>query len=79
MGATKNKIYKAVTNELEAQNKKLDIYEAFSLEEAIDIANEVSVPGDVVLFSPASASFDMFKNAYDRGDKFRSAVQRKVE
>lgn len=79
MGATKNKIYKAVTNELDAQNKKLDIYEAFSLEEAIDIANEVSAPEDVVLFSPASASFDMFKNAYDRGDKFRSAVQRKVE
>lgn len=79
MGATKNKIYKAVTNELDSQNKKLDIYEAFSLEEAIDIANEVSVPGDVVLFSPASASFDMFKNAYDRGDKFRSTVQRKIE
>ena len=75
MGATKNKIYKAVTNELDSQNKKLDIYEAFSLEEAIDIANEVQI----VLFSPASASFDMFKNAYDRGDKFRSAVQRKIE
>lgn len=78
MGATKNKIYKAVTKELDVQNKKLDIYEAFSLEEAIEIADEISVPGDVVLFSPASASFDMFKNAYDRGDKFRSAVQRKV-
>lgn len=79
MGATKNKIYKAVSKELETQNKKLDIYEAFSLEEAIEIAEEVSVPGDVVLFSPASASFDMFKNAYDRGDKFKSAVQRKID
>lgn len=79
MGATKNKIYNSVTNELESQNKKLDIFEAFSLEEAIDIANEISVPGDVVLFSPASASFDMFKNAYDRGDKFRNAVQRKIQ
>lgn len=79
MGATKNKIYKAVSKELEIQNKKLDIYEAFSLEEAIEIAEEVSVPGDVILFSPASASFDMFKNAYDRGDKFKSAVQRKID
>lgn len=79
MGNTKTKIYKAVTKELEAQNKKLDIYEAFSLEEAIEIANDVSTQGDIVLFSPASASFDMFKNAYDRGDKFRAAVQRKID
>lgn len=79
MGSTKNKIYNAVSKELEAQNKKLDIYEAFSLEEAIEIAEDISTPGDIVLFSPASASFDMFKNAYDRGDKFRSAVQRKID
>lgn len=79
MGSTKNKIYTAVSKELDAQNKKLDIYEAFSLEEAIEIAEDVSTPGDIVLFSPASASFDMFKNAYDRGDKFKSAVQRKID
>ena len=73
------KIYNAVTEELEKQHKKLDIYEAFSLEEAIDIANEISVRGDIVLFSPASASFDMFKNAYDRGNKFKAAVERKID
>ena len=78
MGATKNKIYNAVTKELNAQNKKLDIYEAFSLEEAVDIAQEVASNGDIVLFSPASASFDMFKNAYDRGDKFKAVVERKA-
>ena len=79
MGATKNKIFDAVTKELEVQHKKMDIYEAFSLEEAIDIANEIARRGDVVLFSPASASFDMFKNAYDRGDKFKAAVNRKID
>ena len=78
MGATKNKIYNAVTSELERQNKKMNIYEAFSLEEAVDIANEIARRGDIVLFSPASASFDMFKNAYDRGDKFKAIVNRKV-
>ena len=31
--------------------------------------------GDVVLLSPAAASFDKFKNATDRGDQFRAAVQ----
>ena len=79
MGATKNKIFNAVTAELERQGKKLDIYEAFSLEEAIDIADDISKRGDVVLFSPASASFDMFRNAYERGDKFKAAVKRRFE
>lgn len=79
MGSTKNKIYNAVEKELENQRKKLDIYEAFSLEEAIDIANEISTQGDIVLFSPASASFDMFKNAYDRGDKYKAIVNRKID
>ncbi len=79
MGSTKNKIYTAVNKELTAQNKKLDIYEAFSIEEAIEIAKEISKQGDIVLFSPASASFDMFKNAYDRGDKFKAAVERLID
>lgn len=79
MGATKKKIYNAVMSELNKQGKDMDIYEALSLEEAIEIADEVSKKDDVVLFSPASASFDMFKNAYDRGDKFRAAVRRKIK
>ncbi len=79
MGQTKTKIYNAVTNELNSQNKKMDIYEAFSVEEAIETAKDISKQGDIVLFSPASASFDMFKNAYDRGDKFKAAVERLID
>lgn len=78
MGATRRKIFDAVSKELKKQNKILDIYEVFSLEEAIDTANEISKSGDVVLFSPASASFDMFNNAYERGDKFKDCVNRKI-
>ncbi|TDB63689.1 UDP-N-acetylmuramoyl-L-alanine--D-glutamate ligase [Arundinibacter roseus] len=51
------------------------IYSTDSLEEALVMAKSWSVPYDVVLLSPACASFDMFKNYVDRGDQFRSQVQ----
>ena len=41
---------------------------------AIDIAKKSARKGEVVLFSPASASFDMFKNFADRGEKFKKLV-----
>lgn len=45
-----------------------------NIEEAVSIAAEWALPGDVVLLSPACASFDLFKNYEDRGDQFRNAV-----
>ncbi len=47
-----------------------------TLEEAVQKAKEVAQPHDVVLLSPACASFDMFKNFEDRGDKFKALVER---
>jgi UDP-N-acetylmuramoylalanine--D-glutamate ligase len=47
----------------------------WSLEQAVAIAREVAKPGDVVLFSPGTSSFDMFKNYADRGNQFRALVQ----
>jgi UDP-N-acetylmuramoylalanine--D-glutamate ligase len=47
----------------------------WSLEKAVTIAREVAQPGDVVLFSPGTSSFDMFKNYADRGNQFRALVQ----
>ena len=73
-GDTKNKIYDAVMKEVKARNSDLQVYVLDSLEEVIDVAKRVSVPGEIVLFSPASASFDMFKNAYQRGDIFKKIV-----
>jgi UDP-N-acetylmuramoylalanine--D-glutamate ligase len=46
-----------------------------SLLNAVDRARELSEPGDVVLFSPGTSSFDMFKNYADRGNQFRDIVQ----
>ena len=45
-----------------------------TLENTIEIAKKSAKPGQVVLFSPASASFDMFKNFADRGNKFKNLV-----
>ena len=42
-----------------------------SLEEAVRIAHSQAQPGDLVLFSPGTSSFDMFKNYADRGEQFR--------
>ena len=75
IGQTSGKIYEAVKRELEKQNKELKIYMCETLEETINLANKNSKKGDVVLFSPASASFDMFKNFVDRGNKFKELVR----
>ncbi len=74
MGQTSGKIFDAVKNQMEIENKNLNIYMADSLEHAVKIAKNQAKPGQVVLFSPASASFDMFKNFADRGDKFKNIV-----
>lgn len=75
MGKTAPKIKKAVEKEMESQNKQIEIYECETLKETIEIAKKVTKKGEVVLFSPASASFDMYKNFEERGDKFKSIVK----
>ncbi|RKY64322.1 MAG: UDP-N-acetylmuramoyl-L-alanine--D-glutamate ligase, partial [Candidatus Latescibacterota bacterium] len=45
-----------------------------SLEEALEEASRSAVPGDVVLLSPASASYDTFRNYEERGKKFKELV-----
>ena len=75
IGQTSGKIYDVVKEELEKENKNLDIYMCETLEETIPIAKKNAKSGDVVLFSPASASFDMFKNFADRGNQFKNLVK----
>ncbi len=52
------------------------LVEASSLEEAVQCAVDSARPGDVVLLSPGAASFDMFRDYADRGDRFRQIVQK---
>ena len=76
VGATTEKIYTAVTNELKAQGKEIPIAKCTTLEETISIAHKIAKDGEVVLFSQASASFDMFKNFAERGDLFKELVNK---
>ena len=45
-----------------------------TIEEIVTTARQQAQPGDVILLSPACASFDMFKNYQDRGERFKQAV-----
>ena len=47
---------------------------AISIADAVERAHALAKPGEVVLFSPGTSSFDMFKSYADRGDQFRALV-----
>jgi len=74
LGQTSGKIFDAVKQELESQNKNLDIHMCDTLSQTVELAKKVAKPNQIILFSPASASFDMFKNFADRGNQFKELV-----
>ncbi|MBI4322839.1 MAG: UDP-N-acetylmuramoyl-L-alanine--D-glutamate ligase [Candidatus Omnitrophica bacterium] len=59
-------------------NGHAPVRDCATLEEAVDEALRLAHPGDTVLFSPACASFDMFRNFEERGRAFKQLVQRQV-
>lgn len=76
MGETADKIKNAVENELKNQNKQMPIIKVKNVQEAVLEAKTHAQSGEVVLFSPASTSFDMFKNFEERGKKFKEEVMK---
>lgn len=65
------------TDKLIKKNKfKVPIMMSGSLNEAVKVAQYGSKKGDIILFSPAFASFGMFTNEYDRNDQFMKIVNR---
>ena len=53
----------------------VDLVPAAGIEEAVALAADIAQPGDAVLLSPACASWDMFRDYSERGDRFVSAVR----
>lgn len=73
IGATADKIEKAVS-EADNYNSELRIIHAGSMDEAVSIAKAEAQNGDIVSLSPASASFDMYRDFEQRGEHFKSLV-----
>jgi UDP-N-acetylmuramoylalanine--D-glutamate ligase len=55
--------------------KKLPIHREKNLKDAVLKAYSIAEKGDIILFSPAFASFGMFHNEYDRGDQFMKIIK----
>lgn len=74
LGQTADKIFEAIEKESKIRNKSVDVYKCETLEQCVELARKIAKTGQIVLFSPASASFDMFKNFEERGEKFKELV-----
>jgi UDP-N-acetylmuramoylalanine--D-glutamate ligase len=69
MGLDNRKIHEAFKNDVAV------IVNTVSAKEAVKSSFHLASKGDVVLLSPACASFDLFKNYEDRGNQFKEAVR----
>lgn len=74
IGATADKIETAVKSCDKFSNCGISLYRVNSMEEAVSKARELAVSGDIVSMSPASASFDMYKDFEARGNHFKQLV-----
>ena len=74
MGATGPKIEKAIREAKDYSEGNPKIIKAENMEQAVDAAKEAAVSGDIVSMSPASASFDLYKNFEERGEHFKRIV-----
>ncbi len=71
-GPTAKKIEDATRKAL--NGKEIKVYYCKDLAEAVNLSRKLANSGDIVLLSPASASFDAFKNFAERGKKFKELV-----
>lgn len=78
LGETAPKIEKAVKEDKDYNENTIKIINTDTLEQAVNIARENAVSGDVISLSPASASFDKYKDFEERGRHFKRIVEELV-
>lgn len=76
VGATAPKIEESVRKAPGFSEDQLPIYTLTDFEEAVCKARDLAQEGDVVILSPASASFDLFPNFMARGKRFKEIVMK---
>ncbi len=78
IGATSDKIYKAVEDarSISGIEDGLEISRCTTYEEAVKTAYSSAKEGDIIILSPASTSFDMFRNFEERGNTFKEIVRK---
>lgn len=76
MGATANKIERALRECDDFDENSLQIYHAENMEDAVKKARDAAGSGDIVSLSPASASFDLYKNFEVRGNHYKDIVNK---
>lgn len=74
LGATANKIEAAVKAYKDYDENSCRIKRVKTMEEAVKTAKDNALAGDIVTLSPASASFDMYKNFEERGRHYKDIV-----
>lgn len=74
LGATASKIEKAIREDKDFATSEVNIINVKTLEDAVQKAKEISKSGDVVSLSPASASFDMYRNFEERGNHYKRLI-----
>lgn len=76
IGATSDKIQESLNAEIKktGNGKDIEVIRADSYEDAVNTARSKAGDGDVVILTPASTSFDMFRNFEERGNLFKKIV-----
>ncbi len=76
IGATSDKIQEALESEIKktGNGKDIEVIRAKTYEDAVNTARGKAKEGDVVILTPASTSFDMFRNFEERGNLFKKLV-----
>ena len=76
IGPTGSKIEQALLDEIKktGKGKEIRIIKCETYEEVVNKAYSNAEAGDIVILSPASTSFDRFKNFEERGNKYKDLV-----